>query len=268
MSKLCIAHLSDTHILRNYQQSGFFDNIQLRITPDNFVASGLEKLAKYQPDILTITGDLVHEGNADDYRYLKELIQKYLGNIPVFYALGNHDIKKEFYRGILDLEDDSPYFKSEDYQGYRIISIDTAKELDPNGSIDEKQLAWLEEELKTPSKNGSIFLAHHPIKSTQTWYQVYFQEKLTSILKNSDVFLYLCGHAHFNDQREIEKVKQFTAESFAFGVEGEGDQVIYTEARGFNIYWIENQDVICHNKQLFPYKDTLYLFQSVEDSLN
>lgn len=51
-----------------------------------------------------LTGDLVHEGTEEDYRYLRELIERERGGIPVIPVLGNHDFKQAFYRGYLGEE--------------------------------------------------------------------------------------------------------------------------------------------------------------------
>lgn len=45
-----------------------------------------------------LTGDLVHEGTEEDYRYLREVIERERGGIPVIPVLGNHDFKQAFYR--------------------------------------------------------------------------------------------------------------------------------------------------------------------------
>ena len=43
-------------------------------------------------DFVVVTGDLVHEGVAQDYTYLNEILRnKIPQNVQLFYVLGNHD---------------------------------------------------------------------------------------------------------------------------------------------------------------------------------
>ena len=73
-------------------------------------------------------------------------------------------------------------------------------------------------------------------------------------MKNSDVFVYLCGHAHYAETRTVLGIQQITAESFAFGVETVSPtEVIYTETRGYNTCWIDGTTVIVHPHQVFPF---------------
>lgn len=267
MEELCIIHMSDTHILKNYYKSKFFSDINQHITPVGYVSMALEKAKEFKPDLLVITGDLVHEGRSRDYQFLKFLVNKYLGGIPVFYSLGNHDIKREFYKGIFNTYEDTPYIKSQLFKGYRFISLDTSEEMNTNGVIHKSQLNWLEKELKKTSKKGTILLAHHPLQSEQTWFKRTFEKDLLNVIKNTDVFLYLCGHAHFGEYRTIENLIQITGESFAFGVESHGSGINYTEARAFNCLRIINKQVICHTVQLYPHNSIIYSFNSIKDSL-
>ena len=102
MATLQIAHLSDLHILRDYNGS-MLDRAPLRQTvpPVNYVLAGIREAVAARPDVIVLTGDLVHEGTEEDYRYLRELIERERGGIPVIPVLGNQDFKQAFYRGYL-----------------------------------------------------------------------------------------------------------------------------------------------------------------------
>ena len=74
------------------------------------------------------------------------------------------------------------------------------------------------------------------------------------MVEESDVFAYLCGHAHYGEIRTVMGIQQITAESFAFGVETVSPtEVIYTETRGYNTCWIEGRDITVHAHQVFPF---------------
>lgn len=80
MATLQIAHLSDLHILRDYNGS-MLDRAPLRQTvpPVNYVLAGIREAVAARPDVIVLTGDLVHEGTEEDYRYLRELIERERG---------------------------------------------------------------------------------------------------------------------------------------------------------------------------------------------
>lgn len=44
--------------------------------PVNYVLAGIREAVAAHPDVIVLTGDLVHEGTEEDYRYLRELIER------------------------------------------------------------------------------------------------------------------------------------------------------------------------------------------------
>lgn len=254
MEQLRIAQVSDLHVLKDYRNS-MFDRLPLLQTelPANYVQVALREIAEAKPDILVLTGDLVHEGSAEDYRFLKMLIDRYCDRIPVLPVLGNHDLKQSFYRGYLNEDRTGRYYYKHEQNGYRFLVIDTAVERNGCGDISSEQIDWLEQELSHASENGTILLGHHPLQSRQAWFHTDYDARLGDILEKSDVIAYLCGHAHYAEDRTICGIRQITAESCAFGVETVSDtDVIYTHTRGYNTCWLENREIIVHQHQMFP----------------
>lgn len=249
-----IEHLSDLHILRDYHDSMFGRlPLQRTMTPDHYVQLALREAAASKPDLIVLTGDLVHEGTIEDYRLLKTLIKRYCGDIPVLPVLGNHDLKQCFYEGYLEETREDPYFYEYEQAGYRFLILDTAEERNGCGVISEEQVDWLEEKLKKPAEIGTILLGHHPLNSRQAWFHTTYPPRMEQILQNSDVIAYLCGHAHYGEDRTIFGIRQITAESCAFGVETvSSTDVIYTETRGYNSCWLEGTSLVIHPHQLFP----------------
>ena len=171
--------------------------------------------------------------------------------IPV---LGNHDFKQAFYRGYLGEERTGSYTARYELGGYRFLVLDTAQEGNGCGVISQEQVQWLSEELAQPYGQGTILLGHHPFASRQAWFHTDYPESLGQVLAKSDVIAYLCGHAHYAEDRTVLGVRQITAESFAFGVETVSPtEVIYTETRGYNTCWLEGREIITHPHQVFPF---------------
>ena len=132
--------------------------------------------------------------------------------------------------------------------------MDTAQEGNGCGVISQEQVQWLAEELAQPYGQGTILLGHHPLASRQAWFHTDYPESLGEVLAKSDVIAYLCGHAHYAEDRTVLGIRQITAESFAFGVETVSPtEVIYTETRGYNTCWLEDRELITHPHQVFPF---------------
>jgi Icc protein len=255
MANLCIAHLSDLHVLRDYHGSIIErEPLCQPIPPVSYSLAALRRAVAARPDVIVLTGDLVHEGTEEDYQYLRRMIEQERAGIPVIPVLGNHDLKACFYRGYLGEERDGRYYGKYELGGYRFLFLDTATERNGCGSIPDEQVDWLEEELKTPAEQGTILLGHHPLASQQAWFHTDYSKKFCEVIQKSDVFAYLCGHAHYAETRTILGIQQITAESFAWGVETVSPtDVIYTETRGYNTCWVEGRNVIVHPHQVFPF---------------
>ena len=255
MAAFRIAHLSDLHILRDYRGS-MLDQEPLcqPVFPVEYFRTGLREAAAEHPDLIVLTGDLVHEGTAEDYQYLRRIIEQESRGIPVLPVLGNHDLKACFYQGYLGERRDGRYYYKYESGGYRFLVLDTAEERNCHGSITAEQAAWLKEELKTPAPRGTVLLGHHPLESGSAWFHTDCPAGFAEILEKSDVFAYLCGHAHYAEIRTVQGIQQITAESFAFGVEpASPTEVFYTETRGYNTCWLEGPQVIVHPQQVFPF---------------
>ena len=69
MAALRIAHLSDLHVLRDYHGS-MLDREPLRqpVPPVEYFLTGLREAVAAKPDLIVLTGDLVHEGTVEDYQ--------------------------------------------------------------------------------------------------------------------------------------------------------------------------------------------------------
>ena len=122
--------------------------------PVEYFLTGLRGSRRIKPDLIVLTGDLVHEGTVEDYQYLRQLIERERCGIPVIPVLGNHDLKACFYRGYLGEEQSGRYNRKYEWNGYRFLVLDTSTERNGCGSITDEQVAWLAEELQTPAPQG------------------------------------------------------------------------------------------------------------------
>ena len=102
MKTITFAHLSDLHILKDYGNSMFKDMVGHMEKKPCEVLEGISGWLRENAgklDFVLLTGDLVHEGGADEYRYLKMLLEEYFDGTPVCPVLGNHDRVAAFHEG-------------------------------------------------------------------------------------------------------------------------------------------------------------------------
>lgn len=237
MEPLYFVHLSDTHLDRDGKEPYLKDTAgSLRR-----VADALQDLP-VKPAFVLITGDLAHEGDEEDYRFVKSeftAIEEKLG-VPVLVTLGNHDNRTAFYRGYLASDAERSYRRSVVVDGLRVILLDSKTgEHDVSGGIDREQLDWLAAELRTGAEKGTVVALHHPPEDTVLPMGELCLENsdaLAALLKNSDVIGILSGHTHFPNQSLYGgSVLNSTAGSTAFGLRMTSDEVRLVETSSFSL---------------------------------
>ena len=102
-----------------------------------------------QPKFIVATGDLTNQGDEGSYRNLKAILDDAALEIPMFFALGNHDKRDGFYTGMLGRNEDlgAPFFHAQAIDGVHLITLDSSTPGKVGGSIEPEQFAWLEAEL-------------------------------------------------------------------------------------------------------------------------
>lgn len=242
MEELCFAHVSDTHLI-SANSSDFLYRVQREVRdPLENLKNCLAALSCQKLDFLLLTGDLIHEGETEDYRALRALISRYLPGLPVFCALGNHDRRAQFRQGFLDLQtlDDSPYLAAAQIKGLQIISLDSPYE-GMQGSLPENQLAYLARRLEQQPPRGSILLMHNPCVGQQPWGPMKPPEQYRQLLRQGKVKAVFAGHLHSPYFGWLEDVPQFTAGSLAFGIDMEPDASVYTNSYSYNLCRMDGQ---------------------------
>ncbi len=243
-------HLSDTHILRNYKDI-FISKLNIDPT-ENFLKTLRHINAKHSDaEFIIISGDLTYNGTVEDYRFLKNILEKKLKQ-KIYFALGNHDYSANFREGFFGEKSDEPFYYCEINNGLRIICLDTNCNNEDSGFLDKKQLDWLEKLLKEDSENGSIIIMHHPpvteFKDGLLGYALKNSEEFYNIVNHSDVIAVLSGHTHKNAQFGIN----YTADSASFGVDFENGNMKIDDTIGFNVCEIINKKISVHSEKVNP----------------
>lgn len=156
-----------------------------------------------RPVAIIASGDLVDRGELEEYHELKRLMDE--SEIPIYYALGNHDGREAFlqvFAGPGAQTDENGYVQyAVDFGPMRMVVCDTLE--GPNhGEYDEKRCAWLARALdEAPDKPTAVILHHPPIPSGIRWMdpdpRSPWIQRLAEVLRGrQQVQVLMCGHIH------------------------------------------------------------------------
>lgn len=196
-----IIHVSDPHFLAGGARLGG------RYDVDDTFARTLVAIRAVHPSpaAIVLTGDLTDLGEPDAYRRLRaavEPVAQELGT-QVIWVAGNHDERPALREGLLDASaTEEPVTGVWEIDGLRIIALDTSVPGWHHGDLDDGQLAWLADVLRTPAPQGTLLAMHHPpLPSHLPLFDILelrHQEKLEAVIRGSDVRGILAGHLHYS----------------------------------------------------------------------
>ncbi len=153
-----------------------------------------------RPEFVIASGDLVNQGDVASYQLVKEMLEE-LG-LPVVYALGNHDKRREFRQVFLaEPENDAPYFHRIVQGGLQIVTLDTSQPGRVSGGLCDAQFAFLEQALQEHPNQPTLLVLHHPPlieEDTLPWESLSRKDsnRLMATLKGYPIVGMICGHIH------------------------------------------------------------------------
>ncbi|MDH3195487.1 MAG: phosphodiesterase [Hyphomicrobiales bacterium] len=154
------------------------------------------------PDAVIVTGDLVHDGEAEDYAALTGLLRRL--RAPVFAVPGNHD-RRELTRKALAftgvMPDAGPIRFAANASPVRLIGLDSLVEGHEHGHLDGDQLAWLDDQLAASPDSPTLVFLHHPPFATGIGFMDAIglddADALAAVIgRHGHVGLIACGHVH------------------------------------------------------------------------
>ncbi|OWJ60571.1 phosphodiesterase [Paraburkholderia caledonica] len=117
-----------------------------------------------RPDAVIITGDLVDQGDPQQYEHLKTLLAPL--ELPYFLLVGNHDDRAALRAAFPDraeLHSGGEFVQyAFDVGALRVIALDSLKPGQSAGTLCDARLAWLETQLDAASGKPTIVALHHP----------------------------------------------------------------------------------------------------------
>ena len=187
-----IAHVSDTH---------FGGPPDARARAERILAHLLAMDPR--PEALVVSGDVADHGLRDEYAEARAVLDGWPG--PKIVGTGNHDVRSEFARGLLDREADGPLLQVLVATAFRVLMLDSlvdardGQRID-HGELSADQLTWLDETLSSDPTPSFVVLHHPPVDlglSLMAPILLKEPEPLELvIMKHAHVVATLVGHAH------------------------------------------------------------------------
>ena len=160
-----------------------------------------------QPRFIVASGDLTNRGDAESYEELKRLIAAAGLDMPILFALGNHDRRDGFYPAMLGRTEDvmAPYDHSAVIAGIHVIVMDSSVPGKVGGAFEPGQIEWLKAELDTHADLPKLLVMHHAPaldadRPDMQWESLTIAdtEALREAVAGKNVIGILSGHIHFD----------------------------------------------------------------------
>ncbi|KTR93328.1 3',5'-cyclic-nucleotide phosphodiesterase [Microbacterium testaceum] len=198
-----LLHLSDTHLRAG--GAPLYD----RVDSEAYLARAVTAIeaSGVRPDALVFTGDLADFGESDAYDRVRALVEPLAERLEtrVVWVMGNHDDRATFRSHLLpgDVADPTaPVDRVDEFDGLRIVTLDTSVPGFHHGEVTPEQLAWLADVLATPAPLGTILALHHPpvpsVLDLAASVELRDQRSLATVLRGTDVRAILAGHLHYS----------------------------------------------------------------------
>lgn len=205
---LSIIQISDTHIQSDPEAC--FDEVDC--------AASLEAVLAHintheHPDIMLLTGDLVHDPDAASYQRLQHLLKPV--RAPVYVIPGNHDEPD-----VMQQQLGSPvrHDRVLEQGGWRVLLLNSWLQGEHAGHLHETELDWLDSELGGHADTPSLIALHHPPVSIDSpWMDAMGLQNGTDFLaiidRHPQVAAVIWGHIHQVFESERHGVKLLGAPS-------------------------------------------------------
>jgi len=200
MNEVRFIHLTDLHIGHPTEpDSHLYSDTSETLQKTLQIIKEIEP----KPAFIVASGDLTNRGDPASFRHLKSMFADI--DIPVFYALGNHDTREGYYKGMLDRETEihTPLFYDQLIEGIHVIVLDSSIPGKISGALDEHQFTWLAERLQAYDQSPKLIVSHHPpalgdIPDWDFWRTIEFHQsqRLADLLKGKNILGILSGHIH------------------------------------------------------------------------
>ncbi len=191
-SRFKVLQITDTHLVAD--PSG---KLLGQVTRDSFEAVVEAARARFwPPDLILLTGDLVHDERPDTYRYLADRL-KSLG-IPYFAIPGNHD-RVELLAELLD-SDAARGVRIYKRRAWQLALLDSTVTGEDGGQLGDERLTALDRDLGRSRLPTLVCLHHQPVPIGSAWLDkiglANGPELMRLVARHTHVRALLWGHIH------------------------------------------------------------------------
>lgn len=157
-----------------------------------------------RPDFVVASGDLTNLGDAASYRLLAQRMTRL--QMPVLYALGNHDRREGFFGAFADHAGApaGPLDHDAVHAGLHVVVLDSSVPGRVGGALDDDQMAGAAAMLARHPDLPKLVVVHHPPRldptSPYAWETLGETDsaRLAGLLAPHRVMAVLSGHIHTN----------------------------------------------------------------------
>lgn len=213
------------------------------------------------PDLMLATGDLVDRGDVDSYLRLREAFAAL--PFPTHYAMGNHDVRRNFAQAFPEVKFASGFLQYVvETDPLRIVVLDTLEEGRHGGAFCERRAAWLRARLDEAPERRTLIVQHHPpVEVGIPWMNTDpaepWVDRLADCLRGRDnIDGLICGHIHRAIVTRWEGITLATCPSTAPQVALElkpidpdtADQrpLIVADPPAYALHWWNGRELISH----------------------
>lgn len=176
----------------------------------------------FKPDLLLITGDIVHVQNNAGYVTVFEKLNSL--NVPIFCITGNNDSSSGLMKALQKYLPQHPQselagclqYCVEDYP-FRLIGLDSFAPGQMSGEMTDKKLMWLEEKLSNNPQHKPTLLMIHQFtlpNALHRGFLPWFAEFNRIVSEHQDTAkLVVSGHVHTSISGQIGKTRFISADS-------------------------------------------------------
>lgn len=180
-----------------------------------------------QPDVVVHTGDVSHNGRADEYATARGILDRLTA--PCFVLAGNRDKRRELIEAFSDADHLRPgmdyvQYAVEDY-ATRLIVVDTLSDASNKGRLCADRLADLSRMLAgDATRPAAVFMHHPPFDVTVAPDPFQFEQRaeadavLAELARHRHVAGLYCGHIHRGFETRLGELPACVVSSVAVDV--------------------------------------------------
>jgi 3',5'-cyclic-AMP phosphodiesterase len=237
---LTFVQISDLHLSRG--RSLDIERLERAVQEINSMAP--------PPGFVIFTGDIAWDVPYAEEAYLEVRRATRKFNMPVYFAVGNHDDRRAFRAIILGEKNPrgEPYYYSFGCGGFRFIVLDSVVEGRLEGTIDDRQLGWMQNEIRAHPEQGAFLFMHHhayPVGTEVDQFILTHHASFRALLSRfPQVRLVASGHTHFSHVVQEGGVYYVSTRAFSEGLNAKGEPPAY------RVFSIDNSGIITSRERV------------------